>query len=167
MDQGLTAGEQVADTGRWLTMEGDTVGRGGLLPMGRGLRLPEPGILPDPSHSPQSCQDCSKKKNGIPSLYRFPCSKVSTGSMLLMDKVLLYTSNSDGSPNTSREGVKIGFWEGEGRRRGKKSLPFECFKHSCAFSTETDMQWACGIEISWAGATRKIVSAKAPGGGGR
>lgn len=88
--------------------------------------------------------------------------------MLLMDKVLLYTSNSDGSPNTSREGVKIGFWEREGRRRGKKkSLPFECFKHSCAFSTETDMQWACGIEISWAGATRKIVSAKAPGGGGR
>lgn len=40
------AGEQVADTGRWLTVEGDTVGRGGLLPIGWGLRLPEPGILP-------------------------------------------------------------------------------------------------------------------------
>lgn len=88
--------------------------------------------------------------------------------MLLMDKVLLYTSNSDGGRNTSREGVKIGFWEREGRRRGKKkSLPFECLKHSCAFSTETDMQYVCGIKISRAGATRKIVSAKAPGGGRR
>lgn len=60
----------------------------------------------------------------------------------------------------------MGFGRGKEGEEEKKSLPFECFKHSCAFSTETDMQWACGIEISWAGATRKIVSAKAPGGGG-
>ena len=59
----------------------------------------------------------------------------------------------------------MGFGTGkEGRRGKKKSLPFACLKHSCAFSTETDMQYVCGIKISRAGATRKIVSAKAPGG---
>ena len=53
-------GEQVAHSGR------RHAGRGGLLLIGWGLRLPEPGILPDPSHSPQSCQDCSKKKKPNP-----------------------------------------------------------------------------------------------------
>ena len=57
---------------------------------------------------------------------------------------------------------------GEARKeRRKKCLPLECLKHSDAYSTETDMQYICGIKISWAGAIGKIMSEKAPGGGRR
>lgn len=41
------------------------------------------------------------------------------------------------------------------------------FKAHYAYSTETDLQYSCGIKISWAGAIRKILSEKAPGGGRR
>lgn len=62
--------------------------------------------------------------------------------------------------------VNTGFGGGkEGEE--KKCLPFERLKHSCAYGTETDMQYICGSEILWAGAMRKIMSEKASGGGWR